>query len=282
MPCATRRSRVGARSARHYDTVIGRFLSADSIVPGAGNPQALNRYSYVLGNPMKYVDPTGYDPSGLDAGAGACDSLRCMSELMEACGAEHPCYEINERANAQRLFWKKERTGTLSENENRVLEGLLSELTIFDNIRGIYTGELTRDQRVAAMMSASEFAPVAGMAAGKVIANGAADAVEAVAGNTFGRTLKPGPYAKESIPARGPDRNFTMAEKAEINRIGNTYGCHTCGTKDPGTVSGDWVLDHQPPNRLNVNQEPQQLLPQCLHCMHVQGGEVREYIRQNH
>ncbi len=33
-----------------------------------GNPQALTRYSYVLGNPLKYVDPSGHDPSGFDAG----------------------------------------------------------------------------------------------------------------------------------------------------------------------------------------------------------------------
>ena len=38
---------------------MGRFLQADTIVPGAGNPQALNRYSYVLGNPLRYIDPSG-------------------------------------------------------------------------------------------------------------------------------------------------------------------------------------------------------------------------------
>jgi hypothetical protein len=39
---------------------LGSFLSADTIVPGAGNPQAYNRYSYVMGNPLKYVDPSGH------------------------------------------------------------------------------------------------------------------------------------------------------------------------------------------------------------------------------
>ena len=29
-------------------------------MPGAGNPQAYDRYAYVLNNPLKYVDPTGY------------------------------------------------------------------------------------------------------------------------------------------------------------------------------------------------------------------------------
>ena len=46
--------------ARFYSPKLGRFLSADTIVPGAANPQAYNRYSYVLGNPLRYTDPTGH------------------------------------------------------------------------------------------------------------------------------------------------------------------------------------------------------------------------------
>ncbi len=47
---------------RYYDEYIGRFISADSIVPGAGNPQALNRYSYTFNNPLRYTDPSGHCP----------------------------------------------------------------------------------------------------------------------------------------------------------------------------------------------------------------------------
>jgi RHS repeat-associated protein len=46
--------------ARWYDPAIGRFLAADSIVPNPGDSQSLNRYMYVLGNPLKYSDPSGH------------------------------------------------------------------------------------------------------------------------------------------------------------------------------------------------------------------------------
>ncbi len=41
-----------------------RWLSADTLVPGAWEPQALNRYSYVLGNPLRYIDPSGHKETG--------------------------------------------------------------------------------------------------------------------------------------------------------------------------------------------------------------------------
>lgn len=46
--------------AREYDPSLGRWLSADSIVPDPANPQSLNRYSYVSNNPLRYVDPSGH------------------------------------------------------------------------------------------------------------------------------------------------------------------------------------------------------------------------------
>ena len=46
--------------SRFYDPAIGRFLQPDTIVPDPANPQSLNRYSYVLNNPMRYTDPTGH------------------------------------------------------------------------------------------------------------------------------------------------------------------------------------------------------------------------------
>ncbi|MBK7203037.1 MAG: hypothetical protein IPH87_21300 [Anaerolineae bacterium] len=39
-------------NARYYDPSLGRFASADTLIPNPGNPQSLNRYSYVLNNPL--------------------------------------------------------------------------------------------------------------------------------------------------------------------------------------------------------------------------------------
>ena len=59
--------------ARFYSPKLGRFISADSIVPGMANPQNLNRFSYVRNNPLRYIDPTGHmDSVGGDGGCFIC------------------------------------------------------------------------------------------------------------------------------------------------------------------------------------------------------------------
>jgi RHS repeat-associated protein len=47
-------------SARYYDAGIGRFISPDTVTPGFGNPQSLNRYSCCWNNPLAFTDPTGH------------------------------------------------------------------------------------------------------------------------------------------------------------------------------------------------------------------------------
>jgi RHS repeat-associated protein len=47
-------------NGRVYDPKLGRFISADPHVQAPGNTQNLNRYSYVLNNPLSYTDPSGY------------------------------------------------------------------------------------------------------------------------------------------------------------------------------------------------------------------------------
>jgi RHS repeat-associated protein len=47
-------------SARMYNPLIGKFVSADSVVPKFSRPQSLNRYAYVENRPLNLVDPTGH------------------------------------------------------------------------------------------------------------------------------------------------------------------------------------------------------------------------------
>jgi len=49
-------------NARFYDATLGRFSQADTIIPGAGNPLALDRYAYVQNNSLRYTDPSGHAP----------------------------------------------------------------------------------------------------------------------------------------------------------------------------------------------------------------------------
>lgn len=48
--------------ARYYSPHVGRFLSVDPVTGNPRAPQSWNHYSYVVNNPMKYVDPTGMFP----------------------------------------------------------------------------------------------------------------------------------------------------------------------------------------------------------------------------
>lgn len=45
---------------RYYDPVLARFISPDPFIQAPGNPQNLNRYSYVLNNPVNFTDPSGF------------------------------------------------------------------------------------------------------------------------------------------------------------------------------------------------------------------------------
>jgi RHS repeat-associated protein len=46
--------------ARYCSAVQGRFTSPDSFGGIGGDPQTLNLYAYVQGNPLRYADPTGH------------------------------------------------------------------------------------------------------------------------------------------------------------------------------------------------------------------------------
>ncbi|BCX05929.1 MAG: hypothetical protein KatS3mg053_3867 [Candidatus Roseilinea sp.] len=65
-------------NARYYAPALGRFVSADTVVPEPGNPQDLNRYTYVRNNPLRYTDPTGHQADEV------CQVLSCLSNEQKA------------------------------------------------------------------------------------------------------------------------------------------------------------------------------------------------------
>lgn len=58
-------------NGRAYDPDLGRFMSVDPFVAMPENGQSLNPYSYVMNNPLKYTDPSGYTP--VDSVPKGCD-----------------------------------------------------------------------------------------------------------------------------------------------------------------------------------------------------------------
>jgi len=64
-------------NARWYDPALGRFAQADTLIPGAGDSQAWDRYAYANNNPVRYVDPSGH------AACGGLDDEECRTPLVE-------------------------------------------------------------------------------------------------------------------------------------------------------------------------------------------------------
>ncbi|HEY9078053.1 MAG TPA: RHS repeat-associated core domain-containing protein [Anaerolineaceae bacterium] len=47
-------------NARFYSAYLGRFVSADTLVPYPADAKAFDRYAYVNNNPMNFTDPSGH------------------------------------------------------------------------------------------------------------------------------------------------------------------------------------------------------------------------------
>jgi RHS repeat-associated protein len=56
--------------ARHYDPLMGRFLSIDPVGFRESNPHSFNRYAYANNNPMKFIDPDGRAVHAIVIGGG--------------------------------------------------------------------------------------------------------------------------------------------------------------------------------------------------------------------
>ena len=53
---------------RFFQDAIGRFLKPDCYAGDPSQPQSWNRYSYVMGDPVNYLDPDGHYPTAIGGG----------------------------------------------------------------------------------------------------------------------------------------------------------------------------------------------------------------------
>jgi RHS repeat-associated protein len=81
-------------NGRVYDPLLGRFISADPFVTRPHDGQGLNRYGYVLNNPLAFTDPSGFDPVPcLATQSGNCVQITVIAvtwaQYLRAAGGAH-------------------------------------------------------------------------------------------------------------------------------------------------------------------------------------------------
>jgi RHS repeat-associated protein len=78
--------------ARYYASGQGRFISKDSWPPDYSQPHSLNAWNYTMGNPINYVDPSGYHgnppfknpPPKCPVGRWDCEAVKNVFALKQA------------------------------------------------------------------------------------------------------------------------------------------------------------------------------------------------------
>ncbi|KNC82221.1 hypothetical protein SARC_05488 [Sphaeroforma arctica JP610] len=81
-----------------------------------------------------------------------------------------------------------------------------------------------------------------------------------------------GAYANimQSLPASS-SKYATANERKLITKLGQAYGCHTCGAKSGSTI---FHADHQPPNAHKWFWQTQRFYAQCQNCSGKQGASI--------
>jgi hypothetical protein len=96
-------------NGRIYDPLLGRMLSADLVVQFPGNLQSYNRYSYVQNNPLRFVDPSGFQVAEavvIDAAMSSAGGVSAVSAFESggnfnynlACVLQNVVYNLEDRA----------------------------------------------------------------------------------------------------------------------------------------------------------------------------------------
>ena len=131
-------------NGRVYDPVIGRFISADPVIQSPFESQNFNRYTYVMNNPLKYTDPSGFvsedDKNSTDTDDGGevsestiasgLDKLKDLAEKAEAAVTD---YIETGVASTKSSFSSPEETV-------RTIEKTFEAIQLGKAVKGLYTG----------------------------------------------------------------------------------------------------------------------------------------------
>jgi RHS repeat-associated protein len=99
-------------NARYFVGSIGRFASADTIVPDPTNPQSYNRYAYGYNNPLRFTDPTGHCVIEDDLG-GQCTPMpppSLATPLVDFTAVNGQVWTAEEKATVQAGAWQVAKT----------------------------------------------------------------------------------------------------------------------------------------------------------------------------
>jgi RHS repeat-associated protein len=245
--------------ARYYGNSLGRFITPDwaakaTAVPYAdfADPQSLNLYTYVRNVPTTGIDADGHQ--------GFLDTVKqTFSDLKVA--ASHTVDSVGIGFISTVLDPKSTITG---------IGDTLKTATV---AYGTSEGRAQLGTQLSSNESTTRQVIFEAVLGGAVaVAPGAKG--EGAGVQSLGSITPKAPDVPTSIPA-GPSARPTATQQAAINEIGDAHGCSTCGATSPGTKSGNWVGDHQPPTALNPPGNPQVYKAQCLSCSQRQGGMVR-------
>ena len=115
-------------NGRMYDPVVGRFLGVDPFIQDESNSQSYNGYSYCLNNPLRYSDPTGYNPWTYQSG---------RYESMDQQMAERFGQQYNDLA-----IGDQEGGGTNTDNKNKavwvIIPGIKDPVLLPENVVSKY------------------------------------------------------------------------------------------------------------------------------------------------
>ncbi|MGH9783423.1 MAG: RHS repeat-associated core domain-containing protein [Terriglobia bacterium] len=258
-------SRLDYFGARYFSWAQGRFTSPDEplVDQGPEDPQSWNLYAYTRNNPLAFVDTNG-------------NIVATVTGAL-AGGVIGGTIELWRGGN----FFRGAATGALAGAiSGSVIDtggaslGVLALAGAAGGVGGgvfdrAFSGQGTSLGDVAVDATIGAAAGVAGGLIGK----GLTSLGQKLAGPSSAfETLRPGPHAGESIQASGT--GISAGERQAVNQAGAQTGCHNCGSKIPGTKSGNWIGDHQPASG-SLHTGPQSLYPHCTTCSARQGAQVR-------